>query len=484
MQVATRISLSKYCTFPSRIPHRRKDTQQKIYNVFLSNTTKSNDNHVDIAIVGGGAVGSLMARLLAEEVPSLKVSVLDFRTPRSGKDVLNNESKNIQPNARAYALSPTSLGLLGNDVLNRLHSSGKIALYDSMQIWESDGPATLHFTKEDLSTIEKEQLSSTSSSAIENNILGAVIEDEPLVSCIWDELREKFNHNVNLISPASVKQIVSPSSLILSSQQKPAQCDPIQLTYQMNDSKEDYTLSADLLIAADGGNSMVRRMLGTFPTISIGYGRKAVTCTVVLDSTIDKVAFQRFQPNGPIALLPVWDETADKHYANIVWSTTPVEAKELEMLTDAEFINRMNELLQSGPTNTPPLFSDEIKRASPWPFSQAAQGLEMLSRSVNAGLSMSSWTERRRGFVVPPLITEVIGKRFGFDLNLMHAKNYVGTRVCLIGDGESSNCICIHLSYLCSIHPFLIAIIKLWHWFLQIRVVQLHIQYIRWQVKD
>jgi 2-polyprenyl-6-methoxyphenol hydroxylase-like FAD-dependent oxidoreductase len=424
---------------------------------YLSTTDQQ---HFDVTIVGGGAAGSLMARLLAQKVPSLKVSVLDFRTPKLGKDVLGNGSGSdsgntsmTEPSARAYALSPSSLDLLGDDIIDRLRQSGRIAFYDSMQVWESDGPATLHFTKEDLDDVNTDTNTNVNANTNANvdididanqnelkGVLGAVIEDEPLVSCIWDELRTK--DQVHLISPAAVKRIVAPST---SSKSSPSvNHPPVELTYE-NENKEEKTITTDLLIAADGANSFVRRLVGKFPTMSMGYGRKAVTCTVALHNNIDKIAFQRFQPNGPIALLPVWDNNNNSHngnresknYANIVWSTTPEEAEELQKLSNEEFIQRMNDLLQSGPTNAPPLFSNEMKEKAPWPLADAANGIEMLSQSINTGLSMSSWTERQRGFVTPPVITEVVGRRFGFDLNLMHAKNYVGPRVCLIGDGKS-----------------------------------------------
>lgn len=396
--------------------------------------------HFDVTIVGGGAAGSLFASLLSRQVPSLNIALLDFRTPRLGKDVLdrnrnkNDDSVAVEPNARAYALSPSSLKLIGDNVMNRLCESGKVAFYEYMQIWESDGPATLHFTKEDIESVKED----VNVSSKMNEVLGAVIEDEPLVSCLWDELRK--DDRVDLVSPASVNQIISsPANMNDPAGFSP----PIELRYQQkgrDGSSEDFEITTDLLVAADGANSQVRKSIGNFPLISIGYGRKAVTCTVALDSSINQIAFQRFQPNGPIALLPVWDKNVDqtipKHYANIVWSTTPEEAKELQELSESEFIARMNELLQSGPTLAPPLFSEEIKSSTPWPLFQATQGLEMLAQSVNTGLSMSSWTERRQGFTVPPLINEVVGKRFAFDLNLMHSKKYVDSRVCLLGDGE------------------------------------------------
>lgn len=440
------ISFSSCCSLSiHHVPLLLRKSLSTTSTTIDSKNHKSSDQtrHVDIAIVGGGAAGSLMAKLLSDQVPSLQVSLLDFRTPKLGKD-WDTDCNNAEPNARAYALSPNSLNLLGKDVLHRLCDSGRVAFYDSMQIWESDGPATLHFTKEDLEAVTSEAEISLGRSDKIDNVLGAVIEDEPLVSCLWDELREK--EQVDLISPSAVKKII-PSSSSLSSN---SVSNPIEVIYQIknkNGEEEEHKLTTDLLIAADGANSIVRRLLGTgtFPAISIGYGRRAVTCTVALDGSINKIAFQRFQPNGPIALLPVWDndrnndnlnKSPSKHYANIVWSTTPTEAEELQNMSESKFINKMNELLQCGPINTPPLFRDEIKQATPWPISQAMEGIEMLSQTVNTGLSMSSWTERQRGFVVPPVITEVVGRRFGFDLNLMHAKNYVGTRVCLIGDGK------------------------------------------------
>lgn len=248
------------------------------------------------------------------------------------------------------------------------------------------------------------------------------MEDEPLVSILWDETRKQKDNRVEFLSPATLKTISIPK------QGGGNRDEPVQISYQEGDNV--VTATADLLIAADGANSFVRRSLGIFPTSSFGYGRKAVTCTVELESSIHATAFQRFQPNGPLALLPVWDENAhDKTFANIVWSTTPEEALALQNLSEAEFVQRMNDLLQTGPVNGPSLASDETKR-----FMPLLGSLESLLQSANAGLSLSGWNERQRGFKIPPKISAVVGGRFSFDLNLMHARNYVGPRVALVGD--------------------------------------------------
>ncbi len=374
------------------------------------------DDEYDVTIIGGGAVGSVLAKLLSRNVPSLKISLVDARTPKPFQQVIEHEKA---PSPRAYALSPKSISLLGDSVLKQLEENDRVAYYDSMQVWESDGPAMLHFSHEDLHDGAPSQTSGT-----ETNILGAVVEDSPMVSAIWNELREEGA--VDLNSPASIKRIIPPKN----------DDEKVEIVFD-GDGTERKT-STNLLIAADGGNSFVRRSLGTFPTVSFGYGRHAVTCTVAVDGSLNQVAFQRFQPNGPIALLPVWDGTKDGEtiYANIVWSTTPEEAKILTQLPENEFVQRMNDLLQSGPTTSPPIVSEGFKEAVPRPLKDALNGVEMISNSINSGLSMSGMVERRKGFRVPPLITDVVGRRFSFELNLMHARNYVRPRVALVGDGK------------------------------------------------
>lgn len=377
---------------------------------FSSTTTNWEDDHAhyNVVIAGGGAVGATLAHQLSKRLPSLSLAVIDPRTPKCPSQLFSSlqDGTEVTPNARAYALSPKSLEFLGDKVLDRLSEKGRIANYDAMQIWESDGPATLHFTSEDVQPSRK--------------ILGAVVEDEPLVSMLWDEMRQE--KKVDLISPGTIKNITLPR---LNNKD-----DPVKVCFQTLERENTISVTTDLLIAADGANSFVRRFLGTFPTTSMGYGRKAVTCTVELDQSIRGTAFQRFQPNGPIALLPVWDNRAsNRNFANVVWSTTPEEAARLQDLSKVDFVQQMNQLLQRGPVNGPSLASEETKRLFPM-----IDGLESLLQSANAGLSLSGWNERHRGFRIPPKITSVVGGCFSFDLNLMHAKKYVGPRVALVGD--------------------------------------------------
>lgn len=398
----------------------------------ISNSIGKN-KHYDVAIVGGGPIGATMASLLKKRVPSLSVALLDSRCPPP----LSELSDSAKPNARAYALSPNSLKQTG--VVRELETIGRVGYYDSMQVWESDGPAVLSFDSRDL---DLDHLATSSEDGHDHEVdkvLGAVVEDAPLVSALWDSLRDEKS-NVDLLGGVHLQSISASPTFDHDR--------PVTLTFTTNTSQTNNTsysdstpstITTNILVAADGANSFVRNTLSpSFPTHTYSYNRHAVTCTVALDASINRTAFQRFLPNGPIALLPVGPlppppNDSGKAYANIVWSTTPTEAARLKSLPTDQFLQVLNENLRVGPVRMPPLFPHLT--ASRGVLADAVKGLENLMQSVNGGLTMSAWTERRKGFVVPPEIVAVEGRVFGFDLTLRHVQKYFSGRVVLVGDG-------------------------------------------------
>ncbi len=71
-------------------------------------------------------------------------------------------------------------------------------------------------------------------------------------------------------------------------------------------------------------------------TVSWSYKQRGLVATVAT-ATPNASALQVFLPNGPLALLPVKDG-----FSNIVWSTTPAQAAELEAMTPTDFVNAVN----------------------------------------------------------------------------------------------------------------------------------------------
>ena len=90
-------------------------------------------------------------------------------------------------------------------------------------------------------------------------------------------------------------------------------------------------LHARLAVVADGAASSVRGI----ERERRDYGQVAVVATVGLDHAHRGVAYERFTPHGPIALLPEGD-----HYA-LVWTQTPEAARTTLALADPAFVDAL-----------------------------------------------------------------------------------------------------------------------------------------------
>ena len=251
----------------------------KAAGVSTRSSSEEDKQHYDVLIVGGGAVGSALASCLLRSSggSGLRIGLLEFsKGPRplsafaAGGDL---------PNARAYALSPASLQLINNGLphggdssssssssdssrpgpiesLSSLSPYARISPYVAMQIWESDGPATLHFDAADLSTDAIDPYNKTEGSddglseTSYNDMLGAVVEDGPLVSALWDDMRSDEAGDIDLITNAAVKSIVAPSTATTSTGTALAPPPPVILTYQIHSPTPD--ASADAILRPQG----------------------------------------------------------------------------------------------------------------------------------------------------------------------------------------------------------------------------------------
>ena len=134
-------------------------------------------------------------------------------------------------------------------------------------------------------------------------------------------------------------------------------------------------VTAGLVVGADGGPSKVRELCG----ISRGgwsYGQVAVVAHLEPERPHRNTAWQRFLPEGPLALLPLGDCRV-----SLVWTTTPQAATSLAEADPAEFGRRVTES----------------------------------SAGVLGALRLASG-------------------RAGFPLALWHAREYVRPRLALVGD--------------------------------------------------
>lgn len=94
-------------------------------------------------------------------------------------------------------------------------------------------------------------------------------------------------------------------------------------------------LDCALLVAADGANSAVRSMMG-ITVQKTDYGQRAVIGNLLPEKPVNNVAYERFTPQGPLAILPLADERA-----GFVWTISESDAERVMSLDDAAFLEEL-----------------------------------------------------------------------------------------------------------------------------------------------
>ncbi len=96
-------------------------------------------------------------------------------------------------------------------------------------------------------------------------------------------------------------------------------------------------LRARLLVAADGGQSVVRERQG-IKLWRAGYGQTAVIANVTPERPHRNVAYERFTDTGPLALLPMTEGRC-----SLVWTARDEEVPGLLKLNETAFLRRLQE---------------------------------------------------------------------------------------------------------------------------------------------
>jgi 2-octaprenyl-6-methoxyphenol hydroxylase len=244
--------------------------------------------HCDIAIVGGGVAGTTLACALKNS--GLNIIVLDALSPTQAAS-----------RQQVYAISLLSGRIwdgigVWEQILPKITTFHQISLTDS-------GEAEVRFRQTDLGL----------------DRLGYVAEHTPLLTTLQSFLKDA--ENVTCLSPAELVNIEY-------------QADGVTISVQRDG--EIQTLRSRLVVAADGSKSRLREAAG-IRTQGWKYWQSCITVKVKPSKPHGNIAYERFWPGGPFAILPLTENRC-----NIVWTSPHDEAKALSELDDEAFLAELS----------------------------------------------------------------------------------------------------------------------------------------------
>lgn len=221
----------------------------------------------DVIIVGGGMVGLVMAKILAQA--NFHVALIEAKQPTL-------KINHAEPESRVSALNLASINLLKRTSIWPHLSTSTPFL--KMQIWDDNGSGEVVFDSADMGLSE----------------LGFIVENRDIVRTAWSDLQTQSH--VKIYCPAVIENIAVEDSSVT-----------VSLNHE--------TLCAPLLIGADGANSAVREQLN-FKMHCKKYEQQAVIAVLETEKKHRQIALQSFLTTGALGILPL----QNPNQIAIVWS--------------------------------------------------------------------------------------------------------------------------------------------------------------------
>ncbi|MDE2156322.1 MAG: UbiH/UbiF/VisC/COQ6 family ubiquinone biosynthesis hydroxylase [Xanthomonadaceae bacterium] len=258
-------------------------------NAIRGETTRRRGPALDVAVVGGGMAGAAAALALARA--GFATALLEARKPAPW-------SMADEVDLRVVGLAPSSIAMLDElDVWTSIRSA-RTGPYSQMHVWDGQNGAAIHFD----------------AASEGRDLLGHIVENSLVQWTLWQALGAA---GVQVLCPAEVRACE-------------AREDRVQIELA-----DGATLSARLLVAADGAGSPLRQLAG-IATHGRDYAQHAVVAHVVTERPHRQTAWQRFLPGGPLALLPLADGRS-----SIVWSLPQAEAQRVLALDGQAFLDEL-----------------------------------------------------------------------------------------------------------------------------------------------
>jgi 2-octaprenyl-6-methoxyphenol hydroxylase len=242
----------------------------------------------DVAIVGGGMVGATLGVALAPL--NLRVALIEA--------IPHNAAAQPSFDERTTALS-----------------NGSRRILETIGVWPALDALATPIAKIHVSDQGRFGFARIDAGEQGLAAMGYVVANRALGSALWSRL--EAGQGLRVFCPAEVSRVTANDQAV---------------TIEIDEAGAATLIDAKLVVAADGVQSAVRTAFGVAAEVR-DYGQTAVITTVLPQRFHDNVAYERFTPSGPLALLPL-----DGGRCTLVLTLTKNAAQSAMAWSDQEFL--------------------------------------------------------------------------------------------------------------------------------------------------
>ena len=250
---------------------------------------KVDKTQYDIAIVGSGLIGGSLAIALSKF--DFNIVLID---PNYKKPIITNDY-----DSRVSAIVASSVNFLKD--INIWEGIKRKRPYQSTRVWDQNSNGKLNFSAK-------------------NDELGFIIENNQITLALYEAIED--SSNIKVID-YEVNSIVN------------------QKTHYQIDLDSSTSLSANLLIGADGFNSSIRKF-ANIESKKRNYHQHAFVFNIETQEKLDNAIWQRFNSDSISAVLPL-----DDHIASIVWSVKNELKNELDVINQELFLKSFSRSVEN-----------------------------------------------------------------------------------------------------------------------------------------
>lgn len=242
----------------------------------------------DIAIVGGGIVGTTLAAALKNS--GLKMMLIEARPLEAAA-----------AKTQAYAFSPLSS-----------------RIYEGIGVWQDIFPHIGKYQHISLTDADYSQKVKFETKDLPGEHLGYVAQHNVVITALHKCLEN--SPDITWLCPGEVINVSTEEN---------------SSSLEVKVDGELRLIKTRLVVGADGARSQVRNLAG-IKTRGWKYWQSCVAFTIKHTAAENNTAFERFWPTGPMGVLPL-----PGNRCQIVWTNPHAEAKILAELDESAFLNKL-----------------------------------------------------------------------------------------------------------------------------------------------